>query len=73
MAESVSILAYLASAESEAAGLNAGGLFMMILSIALVTALSAFCLYRIFRESTPSTHHHAPLEIDTDDENHQSR
>lgn len=47
--------------------LNAGGWFMMTVSILMVCGLCAFCLYRILREPTPSGHHHAPLEVDTRD------
>jgi hypothetical protein len=32
-----------------------------------VLFLCAFCFWRILRESTPSEHHHAPLDINTRD------
>jgi hypothetical protein len=53
-------------AQQTAEGLNRAGLAIMVLSITLVTLLSAFCLWRILREPEPSSHHHAPLDIDTD-------
>jgi hypothetical protein len=49
-------------------GLTAGGLVVMSVSILLVLALTIFCLARILRESHPEEHHHAPLDIDTGDE-----
>ena len=65
MATMIGGLALAAEAPTET--LNAGGWIMMGGSILLVCGLSAFCLYRIVREPTPGTHHHAPLEIETDD------
>ncbi len=53
--------------EQEITGLTTGGWAMMLGSIAMVTALLIFCIVRIFSESKPSEHHHAPLDIDTGD------
>ena len=50
------------------AGLTPAGATMMIASITMVIALCVFCTYRILREPHPETHHHAPLEIDTNDQ-----
>ncbi len=49
------------------AGLTPAGATIMTLSIALVLAMTIFCFWRIMREPAPETHHHAPLEIETDD------
>ena len=48
--------------------LNTGGIIVMSFSILLVLGLMIFCIVKIFRETTPGTHHHAPLDIDTGDE-----
>lgn len=47
--------------------LTAAGWTVMILCVGMVCGLSAFCFYRVLRETRPSEHHHAPLEIDTQD------
>lgn len=57
----------LAQTAPEAAGLTVAGAIIMTLSIVGVLALSAFCMNKILREKHPSTHHHAPLDIDTHD------
>ena len=43
-----------------------GGLIMGV-CVVLVLGLTAFCMYRILREPHPGEHHHAPLDIDTQD------
>ena len=53
---------------TEQTGLNAGGIVVMSFSIILVLGLMTFCISKILREKSPSTHHHAPLDIDTGDE-----
>jgi ABC-type nickel/cobalt efflux system permease component RcnA len=49
--------------------LTSAGAAIMTVSVLLVLGLCAFCFWRILREPTPSEHHHAPLDIDTRDEN----
>lgn len=56
-----------AAETQQVTGLNAGGWTVMLASITLVCGLAIFCITRILRESHPETHHHAPLEIDTED------
>ena len=63
--------AHAASAQQQTAQpihLRPDGAAVMIGSIALVLALVTFCLYKIMSEKSPSSHHHAPLDIDTLDE-----
>ncbi len=48
-------------------GLSAVGATIMTLSVLLVLGLGTFCFWRLLRESAPSVHHHAPLDIDTRD------
>jgi type IV secretory pathway VirB6-like protein len=48
-------------------GLSTQGAVIMTISIAIVTALAAFCVIKILREDSPKDHHHAPLDIDTRD------
>lgn len=52
---------------AEPQGLTTAGAAIMIGSITMVVAFLTFCMYRILSESNPKTHHHAPLEIDTKD------
>jgi hypothetical protein len=47
----LTLLGQTASPPAPAGGLNAGGIIMMALSITLVMAMLAFCLYRIMRSS----------------------
>jgi len=47
--------------------LNASGALLLGPSVALVVGLNIFCFYRVLRESQPTEHHRAPLEIDTGD------
>ncbi len=63
MIASASILA----AASGDGGLTLAGWTMMVGSVGLVLALSAFCIYRALREPHPEEHMHAPLDIDTHD------
>ncbi len=49
--------------------LTAGGVIVMTASIAFVLGLVTFCVWRILREEHPEQHHHAPLDIDTNDVN----
>jgi len=51
----------------ESQGLTTTGAAIMIGSITMVVAFLTFCMYRILSEANPKTHHHAPLEIDTQD------
>ena len=51
----------------EVARLSGQGIVVMVACIGFVLALCAFCFSRILREKQPSTHHHAPLDIDTHD------
>jgi len=57
----------LAQAGDEEVTLTAAGGMIMTVSVLLVLGLCAFCFWRILREPTPSEHHHAPLDIDTQD------
>ena len=52
--------------------LSVAGAIVMTISIMLVCGLNAFCIYRITRESQPSEHLHAPLEIDTHDDDNDA-
>ena len=57
---------YFLAATEDMSLTTAGGVLMAV-SITLVLGLAAFCLIRILRLKKPSEHHHAPLEIDTQD------
>jgi hypothetical protein len=58
----------LAQAVTEApVELTTAGAALMTVTILFVLALNAFCFYSIMREAHPEEHHHAPLEIDTQD------
>ncbi len=48
--------------------LNGFGLFMMIGSIVAVCGMCVYCFTLILRESNPSEHHHAPLDVFSDDD-----
>jgi hypothetical protein len=52
---------------AETEKLSASGWTMMIGCISAVCLLVVFCFYRVLRESSPTEHHHAPLDIDTHD------
>jgi len=54
---------------AQAIKLEPSGAVVMIVSISVVVGLTTFCLYRILREKRPAEHHHAPLDIDTQDQN----
>jgi hypothetical protein len=58
----------LAQVDEAAPGLNAGGWTMMVLCIGLVCGLCVYCFYKMFSEPAPSEHFHAPLDIDTRDD-----
>ena len=58
----------LALAVAELVKLTPAGIAIMIVSILLVLGLCVFCFWRILREPSPSEHHHAPLDIDTHDD-----
>ena len=62
---SIQWLASAAQAGGDAVRLEPAGLVVMVLSVAIVTGLTLFCIIRILRESSPSAHYHAPLDIDT--------
>jgi len=53
---------------AQSQGLTTGGWIVMIACIGLVCGLCVYCYSRILREPTPSEHHHAPLDIDTHDQ-----
>jgi len=53
---------------AQSPGLNAGGWTVMIACIGFVCGLCVYCFWRILREPAPSEHHHAPLDIDTHDQ-----
>lgn len=59
--------ALLGQASETAVTLEPAGMVVMVLSILGVTGLMAFCISRILREKAPGTHHHVPLDIDTQD------
>ena len=61
------VMPLFATTEAQVQGLTTGGIVMMVLSISLVTCLSAFCLLRILRSPDAADHHHTPLDIDTGD------
>lgn len=47
--------------------LNPAGWTLMIVCVGSVCSLCAFCFWKILRQTDPSEHVHAPLEIDTHD------
>ena len=57
----------LGQAGAESTGLTTAGTIVMVASIGLVLALAGFCMVRLLGESKPEQHHHAPLDIDTED------
>jgi hypothetical protein len=61
----MNLVAFLAQEQ----GLTIGGWVVMVGCITMVCSLCVFCFYRVFREPSPSEHHHAPLDIDTRDRN----
>lgn len=54
--------------QGDSAGLTTSGTIIMLGSIGIVCSLVVFCLLKILRESKPQEHLHAPLEIDTYDQ-----
>jgi hypothetical protein len=62
------LTALIAQSGSDEVTLTVGGAAIMTLSVALVVGLNVFCMSRILREQKPSEHHHAPLDIDTHDQ-----
>ena len=67
----MNLLSALGQAGSDEVQLTGAGAIMMTLSIVLVMGLMVFCLSRILREPHQEEHHHAPLDIDTQDLNGQ--
>jgi len=61
------LAALLAQVDAEATTLTPAGVAIMTISVGLVLGLCVFCFWRILRESNPSEHHHAPLDIDSGD------
>lgn len=59
--------ALLAQTESAAEQLTISGAIVMLVTVGLVLALSAFCMWHILLEKRPKEHHHTPLDIDTHD------
>lgn len=57
----------LAQTESAAEKLTISGTIVMLVTVGLVLALSAYCMWHILLEKRPKEHHHAPLDIDTHD------
>ena len=57
----------LAQADPSEVSLTPAGTAIMVISIGMVLVLCAFCFWRILREPAPAEHHHAPLDIDTQD------
>ncbi len=51
-----------------APGLTPAGWALMLGCIGLVCGLAVVCYTLILREPEPSEHHHAPLDIDTRDD-----
>lgn len=48
--------------------MTAAGWILMLASIGFVVALTAFCFYRVLRTPVTKNHLHAPLDIDTHEE-----
>ncbi len=57
----------LAQTESVAEGLTISGTIVMLVTVGLVLALSAYCMWHILLEKRPKEHDHTPLDIDTHD------
>lgn len=45
--------------------MTVAGWVIMLASVGFVVGLTAYCFYRVLTSPTPSTHMHAPLDIDT--------
>ncbi len=63
----VSLIQLIAQTPDQPVQLEPAGMVMMGLSITIVCGLTTFCIFRIFRETSPEQHHHVPLDIDTHD------
>ncbi len=48
--------------------MRTGGWIFMLLSISFVLCLTAFTFYRVLRRPASTEHMHAPLDIDTRDQ-----
>lgn len=48
-------------------GLTPGGWILLLGCAIFVIGLCIFCFWRLLTESSPTEHHHAPLDIDTYD------
>lgn len=44
------------------------GWIIMLVSVGTVTGLLTFCFYRVLRKPASADHMHAPLDIDTHDQ-----
>lgn len=64
----MSVMTELLAQNGDTVTLTTGGLVVMTFSCALVLGLLIFCLVKIFAEKSPETHHHAPLDIETKDQ-----
>ncbi len=53
--------------ETQVQNLTAAGWTVMLGCIGFVGCLCAFCFWHILKEGSPSEHHHAPLDIETND------
>lgn len=49
--------------------MTTGGWVFMIGSLGFVLGLTAFCFGRVLRKPTAANHMHAPLDINTHDQN----
>jgi len=64
----VTLATILAQEQPQVQNLTAAGWILMLGCIGCVCGLCVFCFWHILRESRPSEYHHAPLEIETNDE-----
>ena len=56
-----------ATVVAEEVTLTTQGAVIMVICVSLVLGLTVFCMSRILGEQRPQEHHHAPLDIDTQD------
>jgi hypothetical protein len=61
-------IAQTAPAKTVDSTLTPGGWFFMLGSIALVISLAAYCYWKVLAKPASANHMHAPLEIDTHDQ-----
>ena len=47
--------------------LTLSGWIVLVVCVGMVCLLAGYCYYKILSEPAPSTHHHGPLDIDTQD------